>query len=121
MGKAELFLQLHDELKGYKKMMSEAAQIIMDKDVSDYPIFVVHQQEVAIGIPIAEREKVKGNWSVNASSLEEFVSKNIVYDTKIEDFKANYRDPEDFICIFVLSELGAQFIYLPKKDDDIEA
>lgn len=113
MSKVEKFLQLEEELKIYKKMMKEASQVIRDQDVSDYPIFVAHQQEVDIGIPLAERGKVAGNWSIHASSLEEFVSKNIVFPEKIEEFKANYKSIEAYICVFVLSELGAQFIYLP--------
>lgn len=112
--KSEQFLKLQLELAPYKKVMSEAADIIMDKEVSAYPIFVAHQQELAMGIPIAEKGKVKGNWSINASSLEEFVTKQIIFDEKIEEFKKSYKSPDAYLCLFVLSELGAQFIYLPK-------
>jgi hypothetical protein len=115
MSKAEKFLQLQEELSVYQKLMSEASSVILDQEVTKYPIFVAHQQEVEIGIPIAERGKVAGNWSIHASSLEEFVSKNIVFPEKIEEFKQNFKDPEMYACVFVLSELGAQFIYLPVK------
>lgn len=115
MSKAEKFLQLQEELMVYQKLMSDASAVILDQEVTKYPVFVAHQQEVEIGIPIAERGKVAGNWSIHASSLEEFVSKNIVFPEKIEDFKKTYKDPEMYLCIFILSELGAQFIYLPIK------
>ncbi len=114
MSKLELFLQLEEEIKPYKKVMSDASDIIIAKEVSDYPIFVMHQQQVEIGIPIAELGKHKGSWSVHASSLEEFVSKQIVHQDKIEEFKKTYKNAEEHLCIFVLSELGTQFIYVAR-------
>ena len=113
MSKAKLFLQLEKELVRYKKIMSEATEIILDQDVTKYPIFVAHQQEMEIGIPLLS-EKEKGKWSIHASSLEEFVSKQIIHMDKVEEFKANYKDINHSICIFVLSELGVQFIFMPK-------
>jgi len=109
------FLKLEKELEGYRKMMGEASDTIIDGDVSEYPIFVVHQQTVELGIPIAKKEEVDGNWSINASSLEEMVSKQIVHNRKIEEFKKVYKDPGHYLCLFVLSELGAQFIFIPRS------
>ncbi|MCB0642995.1 MAG: hypothetical protein KDC44_15205, partial [Phaeodactylibacter sp.] len=77
---------LESELAPYKKALGEAADTVIDQDVSEYPIFVVHQQQVDIGIPIIDREKVKGNWSVNVSTLEEFVTKQIIEEEKVEEF-----------------------------------
>ena len=114
MSKTGKFLRLERELQGYKKMMGEAADTIMDGDVSDYPIFVIHQQTIELGIPIAKKDEVKGNWSVNASSLEEMVSKQVIHERRIEEFKKVYKDPKNHLCLFVLSELGAQFIFIPR-------
>lgn len=109
------YIQLQQELEIYQKVMAKASDMILNQDVSDYPIFVVHQQEVEIGIPIAEKGKVQGNWSVHASSLEEFVSKNIVQEIKVDSFKTIYKSPAEQFCCFVLSELGAQFVFIPRK------
>lgn len=119
MSKLELYLVLEKDIQVYKKVMSEASDIIMDQEVTKFPIFVMHQQQLEIGIPIADREKNKGNWNINASSLEEFVSKSIVHDYKIEEFKETYKDPEEHICVFVVSELGTQFIYVPRGEGKI--
>ena len=113
MGKAERFLILEQELKQYTKVMTEASVIIRDQDVSNYPIFVAHQQEVSIGLPIIEKDKHGGLWNIHASTLEEFVVKNIIFEDKVEEFKKNYKDVDNFLCVFVLSELGAKFAYLP--------
>lgn len=116
MKKAESYIVLEQELDIYRKMMTEAAQVILDKDVSKYPIMVAHQQELELGMQIFDRMKNVGSkWSIHASTLEEFVSKQIVYSDKIEDFKSNYKTLESSICVFVLSELGAEFIFLPVK------
>ena len=113
--KKDKFRLLEVELSSYKKMMGEAGDMIRTQDISDYPIFIIHQQHVEIGIPIAERDKVKGNWSVNASTMEEMVSKSVIDEAKYEEFTGIYKDPAEFLCLFVLSELGAQFIFIPRK------
>jgi hypothetical protein len=114
MSKIETYLSLQEELKPYVKMLGQASDVIRDQDVSKYPIFVIHQQEVEIGLPLYDKEKQGGLWNINASSLEEFVSKNIVHDEKANEFIENYKDPELNVCAFVLSELGANFIFLPR-------
>ena len=102
------------ELAPYLKMLGEAADTVRDKAVSDFPIFVVHQHEVAVGIPLVKHDEVKTNWSINASSLEEFVAKQIIQEDKMGDFQRVYKDPDAYLCVFVLSELGADFIWLPR-------
>lgn len=118
-GKTSKFLQLESELSGYKRVMREAADTIINENVSDYPIFIIHQQEVELGIPIAIKGKVKGNWSVNASTMEEMISKNIIKEEKIDSFKTIYKSPKTHLCCFVLSELGAQFVFINRERKDI--
>lgn len=116
MKKAESYIVLEKELDIYRKVMTQAAQVILDSDVSKYPIMVAHQQELELGMSIFDRMKNEGSkWSIHASTLEEFVSRQIVFSDKIEDFKGNYKTLESSICVFVLSELGAEFIFLPIK------
>lgn len=110
---------LHKELKHYKNMMIQASETIKDQNVSEYPIMIAHQHEISVGIPIADKNKVKGNWSINASTLEEFISKQLIEQKKVDSFKTIYKSRQKFICMFVLSELGAEFIFLP-KDDKVE-
>ena len=106
---------LEKELVPYAGVLSQAAQTILDADVSLYPIFVVHQHEMDMGIPLIAKEAFDGNWSVNASSLEEFVTKNIIEPEKIDGFRKVYKEKSNELCLFVLSELGPQFIFIPKS------
>lgn len=109
----EKIFDLQNQLKPYKRILSQAAEVIMDENVSKFPIFVVHQQELDMGIPLIEAGK-KFKWSVNASTLEEFVTKNIIYQEKATEFIQSYKDPETHLCLFVLSEMGAQFIFMDR-------
>jgi hypothetical protein len=113
MSKSEKYLQLQAELLPYKKLLSDAVEVILDQDITNYPIFIVHQQELEMGVPLVAKNE-KNKWSVHASSLEEFVSKQIIFPEKIEEFKSNYKEPKVSLCIFVLSELGAQFVFIPR-------
>ena len=109
------FLKLEQELKPYHETLCGAADAILEKEVSKYPILIVHQQHIELGVPIVTREDVKGNWSVNASTLEEFTMKRLITPEKLEDFQGVYKDPEVYLCLFVVSELGVQFIFIRRE------
>ncbi|MBK9734861.1 MAG: hypothetical protein IPO92_07795 [Saprospiraceae bacterium] len=113
MSDIDKFLDLHKQLEPYKKILAQAADVILDEHVSKYPIFVVHQQELSMGLPLIEAGNIL-KWSVNASTLEEFVTKEIIFSDKAPDFISTYKNPEVHLCLFVLSELGAQFIFIPR-------
>ena len=99
--------------------MSSAADSIIDQEVSKYPIFVAHQHEVEIGISILSEDQIS-KWHIHASTLEEFVSKQIIEADKVDSFKTVYKSPRTHSCVFVLSELGAKFIFLPREEDSKE-
>ena len=64
---------------------------------------------------MVDKDTVNGKWSVNASSLEEFVTKQIIQPDKVDNFKSVFKNPESDLCLFVLSELGAKFVFIPRK------
>lgn len=115
MDAEQKFKAIQEELSSYKETLAKAADAIVDQGVSSYPIFVVHRLQIEIGIPIVKREEVDGNWSVNASSLEEFVTKNIIETEKVDSFKEVYKNPESHLCLFLLSDFGATFVFLPRS------
>lgn len=109
--------QLKVELKPYMKAMIQASETIIDKEVSTYPIMIAHQQELELGIPIVTTKTFpQGKWNIHASSLEEFVAKQIINTEKVQNFRATYKEPKSFVCVFSLSELGAQFVFLPREE-----
>ena len=108
------FAKMEEEISAQKDILSKAAEAILDQEVSLYPIFVVHQHQVDIGIPILEKGVNEAEWSVNASTLEELATKKIIEMSKVDDFKQVYKDASRFLCLFVLSDMGANFIFLPR-------
>ena len=116
MGVTEKYLQLENELKPFRAIMDKAADAIIDQEISTYPIFIASQLEVELGIPLISRDTDKRQkWYVSASTLEELNTKNIVHNDKVDEFRKVYKDPSLHFCLFVLSDLGAQFIFLPRE------
>lgn len=101
------------EMERFVPLLSKATEMVLDEDVTKYPIFVVHADTIEIGIPLVERGKDDDKWSINVSSLEEFVTKQLIQTSKLDDFKQVYKNPVESHCLFVLSDLGASFIFLP--------
>ena len=115
MSQEALFKQLERELRQYKPIMEKAADSILDQEVSKYPIFIIHKGELAMGIQLLDKEKSKAEWSINASILEEFATKQIIQVDRIENFREIFKDPNENLCLFILSEAGANFIFLPRS------
>ena len=109
------FKLLETELQAYLPVVSKAADTVLDEGVSKYPIFVAHQHTMDIGIQLIDHNAHKGNWSIHVSTLEEFVTKQLIQPDKVDNFKEVFKDPQEHICFFVLSELGATFIFIPRK------
>lgn len=102
------------DLATYEDYLQELANVVLEQEVSKYPIFVMHQQPIVeIGRTVIDAARSKTKWSVNISHLEEFVNRKIVPNDKVEDFKKVYKSPTEFICIFVLTKENASFVFRP--------
>jgi len=104
---------LEKELKRYNNVFREVADTTIDKGVSNYPVFVAHRQGIELGIPLIDGKQAGISWSYNITTLEELVTKNIIHTDKLKNFKEVYKDPESFICLFVVEEKGATFVFYP--------
>jgi len=110
-----LMKTLEKELQRYDGVFREIADTTINNNVSNYPIFIALQKSVEIGIPLISKEQSGTFWSYHISTLEELVTKNIIHSEKIEPFKRVYKDPSEFICLFVVEEKGATFVFYPYK------
>jgi hypothetical protein len=108
---------IEEALKPHLGIMCQAADAILDQDISSYPIFVVHQAIADIGFALLRKSEDGPKWSVNASTLEELATKQIVEMSKVNDFRKVYKDPRAHLCLFVLSDLGANFLFMPRPAD----
>jgi len=102
------------DLATYEDYIQELSALVLEQKVSKYPIFVMHQQSnLEIGRTVIDSQRSKTKWSVNVSHLEEFVNRKIVSQENVNNFTEVYKDPRLYICIFVLSEDKASFIFRP--------
>jgi hypothetical protein len=106
-------LSLEKDLKLYNESMREVAVEIMVEGLSNYPIFIAHQHEVKLGEPILDRHELNTEWSINASTLEEFEEHNVIKKELEARFLKSYKNPNDFMCLFVVVPEGANFVYYP--------
>ncbi|SEL73288.1 hypothetical protein [Parapedobacter koreensis] len=103
------------DLDFYSESIKEIAVEIMAEGLSAYPIFIAHQHEVSLGELILDRKELGTEWSVHASTLEEFVERGIIKEERKAHFIKQYKKPENFMCLFVIVPEGANFVFYPYK------
>jgi len=116
MKKETILKQIEREIRQYVPVLAKAADAVLDQEISNYPIFIVHQGELEVGVNVIDPQKVPSNWTIDLSILEEFAAKQIIKSENIENFRKVYKDPQTNLCLFILSEIGANFIFMPRKD-----
>lgn len=106
---------LKKDLDFYKASIQEVSIEIMAEGLSQYPIFIAHQHQVNLGELILDRDELGTQWTIQASTLEEFVERGVILKNKKEQFIKNYKKAEDFACLFVIVPEGANFVFYPYK------
>jgi hypothetical protein len=99
-------------LKQNRETLRNAAETIRLQDVSNYPIFVISQKEIELGIPLILRGQLPDDWIINASTLEEFYSKQIIAADKVDDFRALYKKNINDICVFAFMGDSGKILFI---------
>ncbi len=107
----ELLLQLQTDLRRYRKMLKDASTAIVEQGVSNYPIFIAHRHIANLGLSLLDKTSSKTTWSLNVSTLEEFVTKKIIAYEGMDKFKQIYKNPSTYMCVFVLEPKMNQFVF----------
>ncbi|RZK71325.1 MAG: hypothetical protein EOO85_20135 [Pedobacter sp.] len=108
-------ISLEKDLELYAESIREISVEIMMEGLSANPIFLAHQHVVNIGEMILDRTELNTDWTIQASTFEEFVEKGIITPEKKTLFLKNYKKPEDYMCLFVVTPEGANFVFYPYK------
>ncbi len=116
MNQDQLYLQLQQDLQPYMPLLGKAADTILDEDISRYPIFVVHRYDLELGIPLVAHSESEPKWSIHVTTLEELVAKRLVEMEKVNSFRQVYKNPQEYLCIFIWTEAAASFVFLPRTD-----
>lgn len=99
----------------FRTMLSEAQEVVLDSEVSEFPVFVFSKIKPEIGVKLYDSIDEERDWYVHATSLEELVAKNIVDSSRVDEFKEVYKDPTSYFCILLLDGATAQFAFPPIK------
>lgn len=103
------------DLDFYSESIKEISVEMVAEGYTLFPIFIAHQHEVSLGELILDKKELNTNWSINASSLEEFLDRGVVKDDRKASFEKNFKSAKDFMCLFVVVPEGANFVFYPFK------
>lgn len=103
------------DLDFYSESIKEISTDMIAEGYTLYPIFIATQHEVSLGEKILDRAELGTNWSVSASSLEEFVERGVIQSAKKANFEKTYKKAEEYMCLFVVVPEGANFVFYPYK------
>jgi hypothetical protein len=106
-------VSLERDLKFFYESIREVAVEIMVEGLSNYPVFIAHQHELNLGELILDRNDLNTEWSIHASTLEEFVDKGVIKPILKDRFVNTYKDPYEYMCLFVVVPEGANFVFYP--------
>lgn len=111
MGKVSSdFIIVSDHIK-------EASYQIRKRNFSQFPVFVISENQIELGSVLFHKNDFKTVFEYNASFFEEFLERGMIGEESIELFKENYRDADEFCCLFLIDNAFAGFIYLPYPID----
>ena len=111
--KASPLESLEIDLKFLNDSIKEIAVEIMVEGLSKYPIFIAHQHEVALGELIFDRHELNLDWTIQASTMEEFIERGVINKDLKQRFIDTYKNPNKFMCVFVIVPEGANFVFFP--------
>ncbi len=92
------------DLRQFENQLKMVLHLVLDKEVTRYPIIIAHREaEMVLGRPLIPLDTDKAQWAFNISHLEEFANRRLIMANKVGDFIKNYKDPRQFICVFIVS------------------
>jgi len=97
--------------------LKEASYQIRKRKFSEFPIFVLALESVDVGNTLFNKSDFSTLYDYKASFIEEFLALEIVGKESEGLFKENYKDPEEYCCLFVIDQNFAGFIYVPFPED----
>jgi len=112
----QFYANLEKDLAAQRIIINKAIDTVLNQEVTNYPIVVLHQADVELGVLLIDGGSAYSKWEIRISSLEELVAKNVMRSDRVEDFRKVYKAPEHFFCLLVLTEEGMQFIFMPRND-----
>jgi len=102
------FVKIYETLK-------EASYQIIKRGFSDYPIFAICKTDQVIGQLLIDKGDAETDWYYFATYLDEFIQRKIL--DRPEEFKAEYKNPEEYCCLFVIDREFTNFLFIPYPEE----
>lgn len=106
------FIQVADKLQ-------ESAYIIQERGGYAFPMFILSFTPIDWGILLINAGEMQNKGYYYATYLAALVEAQLISPDKADDFKATYKDSDEFCCLLVIdAEQGfAKFLYIPYPVD----
>lgn len=109
----QIIEQLKVDLKIYAEMIQEVSTDMRNEHFTEYPVFIATEHEVKLGELILDKEDHAATFSIYASTMEELLERKILLPERQPDFVKTYKNPEQFMCVMLLTASVASFVFLP--------
>ncbi|MCH7401072.1 hypothetical protein ACFOUP_01795 [Belliella kenyensis] len=104
------FLKVSDILK-------EASYQVRSRKFSKYPIFPISKEEQPIGQLLLGREEKNLDWNYYITYVDEFIQRKLIAEDLLGEFEKNYKNPDEFCCLFVMDQEFTSFVYVPFPEE----
>lgn len=99
------------------EILKEASYQVRSRGFSDFPIFVVAKEPIPVGGLLIARTEMSNEYHYFASYLDDFRNRDLITPHQEPLFKENYKNPDEFCCLFVIEGEFAKFIFIPYPED----
>ena len=97
--------------------LKEASYQIRKRGFSDYPIFPICKTEQPVGQLFLSNVEADISWNVFVTYLDEFLQRELIDKEREDAFIKNYKDPDEFCCLFVIDGSFTSFVFIPYPED----
>ena len=113
-------LLLREDFQKIGEALKETYLEVISNQISSYPIVIAHEDVLPFGETLVEREEEDLHYSYRLSTLDDFVKQGLIPADRAPFFKEEYKNPNEQVCVFLVSRGGARFVFVPHTSDKKE-
>ena len=98
-------------------ILKEASYQVRSRKFSDFPIFPISKEVQPIGKLLLGKVEKDLDWNYFITYVDEFIQRKLIAEELLDEFKAAYKDPDEFCCLFVVEPDFVNFVYIPYPED----
>lgn len=97
--------------------LKEASYQMRVRKISEYPVFPIAKVEIPLGKLLIGKSEWNVEWNYYISFIDEFIQRKLVDESRLDEFKQAYKNPEEYCCLFVVDLDFTNFIFIPYPED----